>query len=241
MNWPVRNLNLWYIAQSHGDRTSYGRHDGEDWNLITGGNTDLGQPLHAIAEGEVTSVHRHTSTPTFGKHIHIKHDGPWGTIYSHYAHCDSINVAIGDVVHEGQVVATLGKSGSLWSHLHWSIKIKPCGIDNVPNNLIELNDCWIDPSRFINRWINYEGGDMGCEEDLTKCNSDLAEEQQRLVDCRRERGELENEVEWLKDENEKLSDDNDRLTEALQNCGEGELPELEGWSVDSLILKKDEN
>lgn len=231
MNWPVNNLDLWYIAQSHGDKTPYGYHDGEDWNLITGGNTDLGQPLLAITDGEITSVHIHTTTPTFGKHIHIKHDGPWGTVYCHYAHCDSIDVEVGDRVIEGQKIATLGRSGTLWSHLHWSIKKKPCGIDNIPNTMEELNECWTDPSEFINTWINYKGGDMACQEDLEKCNQDLADEQQRLVDCRREREELQILVKGLTIEV-------DNLKQQLENCGE--LPQLDGWKVDGLILKKDE-
>lgn len=36
---------LWYSAQGFGAKTSYGFHEGEDFNLKTGGDTDLGQPL----------------------------------------------------------------------------------------------------------------------------------------------------------------------------------------------------
>lgn len=141
----------WYNAQKYGTKTSYGYHEGDDFNLTSGGDSDLGQPLYAIADGEVTSVHIHTTKPTFGRHIHIRHDGEWGTVYSHYAHLDAISVKTGDVVKEGQQIGTLGKSGTDAAHLHFAIKNQPTGIDGIARTLDDLKK-WENPTEFINKW-----------------------------------------------------------------------------------------
>ena len=82
MKLPVSDWDRWTtkIGYQFGDERPYGFHPAIDLNLITGGDSDLGQPLHAISDGKVTSVHSHTSKPTFGKHVHIEHNGPWGKI-----------------------------------------------------------------------------------------------------------------------------------------------------------------
>jgi hypothetical protein len=140
-------FNKWYSAQSFGNKTNYGYHDGEDINKKTGGNTDLGEPLYAICAGEVTSVHSHATG--FGNHIHIKHDIGRRTYYSHYAHCGDIVVSRGDVVSEGQKIAHLGSSGnSKYAHLHFAIKNQPTGIDGIARTLTDLKK-WESPFDFI--------------------------------------------------------------------------------------------
>src|SRR3990167_9852669 len=131
MRLPIEDFDKWYDAQSYGNKTSYGYHEGCDLNLKSGGDTDLGQPIFAIAEGEVTSVHNHTGIPTFGNHVHIQHDGAWGRIWCHYAHCQDIFVKSGDKVDEEQKIATLGKSGTQSGHLHFAIKKEPTGVDGL--------------------------------------------------------------------------------------------------------------
>lgn len=158
MRWPVgkdkKDFNdNWYNAQAYGAKTTYGYHEGDDFNLKTGGDTDLGQPLYAITNGTVTSVHTHTTKPTYGNHIHIQHDGPWGTVYSHYAHCQSVSVLVGDSVREGQEVGRLGKSGTDAAHLHFAIKNQPTGIDGIAKTLDDLKK-WENPTEFIKKWSN---------------------------------------------------------------------------------------
>lgn len=153
MKLPVNDFDKWYDAQGFGVKTTYGYHDGSDLNLKTGGDSDLGQPLVSIANGEVTSVHNHTGSPTFGNHIHIKHIGPWGEVYSHYAHCREIYPKVGDKVTEGQVIATVGKSGTGFAHLHFAIKLQPTGIDGIAKTLDDLK-MWTDPIPFIKKWEN---------------------------------------------------------------------------------------
>ena len=151
--------NLWRIDQGFGAVTTYGRHEGIDLNLKTGGDTDLGQPLYAIANGTITYYH-YGSHPYsgFGRHLVVKIDGPWGTRWCMYSHCDSngfLNAT--QSVTEGQEIARLGKSGnSPTAHLHFSIwKVDPAlngGIDSIAHNDTELNAKWENPIDFINRW-----------------------------------------------------------------------------------------
>lgn len=155
MKYPVQNWSEWYSAQDFGVKTSYGYHEGSDVNLKTGGDTDLGEDVLAIADGEVTSVHNHSTKPTFGLHIHIKHVGPWGTVWCHYAHCNSLLVDIGQKVTKGQKIGTLGKSGTDVAHLHWAIKLQPTGIDAIAHTLEELQ-MWTDPIQFVEKWLDYD-------------------------------------------------------------------------------------
>lgn len=141
----------WYNAQKYGVKTNYGYHEGDDFNLVSGGDSDLGQPLYAIADGTVTSVHNHITKPTFGTHIHIQHDGKWGTVYSHYAHLQSTSVKVGDRVTEGQEIGKLGKSGTDSAHLHFSIKNQPTGVDGIAKTLEDLKK-WENPTEFITKW-----------------------------------------------------------------------------------------
>ena len=152
--------NDWYIAQGFGAVTTYGRHEGIDLNLKTGGDTDLGQPLYAIANGEIKYYH-YAGHPTtgFGRHLVIKIDGPWGTRWCQYSHCkDTGFLNATQAVTEGQKIAELGKSGNSPSaHLHFSIwKVDPStngGIDSIAHNETELNQKWENPVDFINTWL----------------------------------------------------------------------------------------
>lgn len=176
MRYPVNDWSKWYSAQGFGNKTSYGFHDGEDINLLSGGNSDLGQPLLAIADGEVTSVHEHSTG--FGKHIHIKHTGEWGEVFCHYAHCDSIMVKLGDKVTEGQQVATLGSTGnSQYAHLHWAIKLAPTGIDGIADTLERLK-LWTAPIEFVEKWSKVI---TQKSEEVIGLEADLAEQRKQVT------------------------------------------------------------
>lgn len=160
----------WYIPQgggfasprynSSGVLTYY--HEGLDINLRTGGDTDLNQELKAIANGKIEYYHNfHSGTSnTFGRHLVYRIDGPWGTRWVHYAHCNDLDFhGSPQDVTEGQVIARVGKSGLVVggsAHLHMSIfKVDPVAfeIDNIANTLAECNQYWEDPIAFINTWI----------------------------------------------------------------------------------------
>lgn len=152
MRRPVDNWNAWYIAQGFGVKTTYGFHEGVDLNLKTGGDTDLGQLLLAVADGEITSVHDHTGKPTFGLHLHLKFDTPFGPRWAHYAHLESVSIKAGDRVTEGRPIAKLGKSGTDVAHCHFAIKNQATGIDGLAKTEADLAK-WEDPIVFIDRCI----------------------------------------------------------------------------------------
>lgn len=166
MRFPYRNGTYeefdryFYTAQHFGEKVYYGYHEGVDVNLRTGTDTDLGEPIYAIHDGVVTSVHNHTNIPSFGKHIHYSIKGSWGTYYVHHAHCNDIFVKTGQSIKEGQRIASIGKTGAISAHDHWCIKQKPVGTDNVANTFSELVDGWVGPILFVRQNINEGSDDM---------------------------------------------------------------------------------
>lgn len=153
MRYPVDNFKtLWRSAFGFGESTDYGFHEAEDLNLRTAGNSDLGQKLFAISDGTIKSVHSHAGIPTFGKHLFLEIKGKWGTRWAHYSHCDNIYVKTGDTVKEGDLVATVGLSGTTSAHCHFAIVKKWTQEDNVANSKPEL-DNWESPFEFIEKYI----------------------------------------------------------------------------------------
>lgn len=214
MRLPIDQPHKWYNAQGFGVKTSYGYHEGDDYNLKTGGNSDLGQPLFAIADGVVTSVHSHTTKPTFGNHIHIKHDGAWGTVWCHFAHCQKVLVKEGDAVKEGQPIAFLGNSGTDSAHLHWAMKLQPTGIDGIAKTKEDLAK-WTNPTEFVEKWKTlpvpqppmpktYTQAEWQKERDERNKNWDLLKEQEK-------------ETQKYKDQYDNLKKESDGFLETLAN------------------------
>ena len=150
---------LWYNAQDFGNKTSYGWHEGCDYNLKTGGDTDLGENLYAIADGKVTYYHQNSHPTTgFGIHVVTEHDTPFGKRWCHYAHCavKDFTAEVKDVK-EGDKIAEVGKSGTRYGHLHFSVftidpGTLPNGIDSYASSMVKLNDWWESPTDFLNAW-----------------------------------------------------------------------------------------
>lgn len=156
MRYPVNNFKTEWngtAGYGYGDITSYGFHDGVDINDNQGGNSDLGKPLFAIAKGKVVSLHQHTSGSNFGKHFYIQIDGSWGMRYVHYAHCNEIFVVVGQEVTEGQKIATVGNSGTVYAHCHFALKKKANGMDTIATSKAILDDNWEDPIKFIEKYM----------------------------------------------------------------------------------------
>lgn len=155
-SWQDFDLN-WYVASGFGvDRVSY-IHEAADLNLKTGGDSDLGQPLYAVADGTIAYYHN-TSHPNLGlgRHMVLKCDTPEGARYFHYAHCQEITAQVKEV-RAGEQIGKLGKSGTTLAHLHFSIfhvdpVNLPNGIDTVPTTINQLQSWFIDPIPFF---INY--------------------------------------------------------------------------------------
>lgn len=226
MVFPVKDFKtLWNLTAGlgFGAKTSYGLHEANDINLNTGSNTDLGQPIFAVADGEITSVHTHTGSPTFGKHIHLKFNIDGKDYWGHYAHLQDVFVVEGQKVKQGDKIGTVGNSGTTFAHLHFAIKNQPTGIDGLAKTSEDLKK-WENPIPFIERNFEEEQmvtisqkeldeirlardthyNDLQSEKDShAKTKSDLQKEQDRV-------GELLRQLEKYSDE------DKDTLNKLLE-------------------------
>ena len=90
---------------------------------------EIGTAVTAAAGGIVVTNEWH---PGYGQVLEIDHGNG---LLTRYAHCASIDVALGALVKRGQLVAKVGNSGrSTGSHLHFEVLV-----DGVPQ----------DPARFL--------------------------------------------------------------------------------------------
>lgn len=107
-------------------------HPGEDWNGKGGGDTDLGDPVFAVAHGLVLTAQYYPSS--WGNVVLVRHDLPDGSnVWSQYAHLDAMHVTAGEVVLRGQQVGTLGKgapTANMKAHLHFEIRLTDLRADN---------------------------------------------------------------------------------------------------------------
>lgn len=124
-------------------------HLGEDWNAVTGGNSDLGDPIYASGSGFVKKAQDYGSG--WGKVIQILHRLPDSSqVVSLYAHCDSLLVTKGEYVTIGDQIATIGNAnGAYLAHLHFEIRtdtLLPIG-----GGYSAETTGYVDPSEFINQ------------------------------------------------------------------------------------------
>ena len=146
---------FWYDAQGFGVKTDYGYHEGCDFNLKTGGDSDLGQLLYAVGDGKIVYYHDNSHPTTgFGKHMVLYCQTPLGDRWYHYAHCQEITATVKEVK-KGDVIGKLGKTGTQYAHLHFAVfKVDPKtlrgGIDTIAKTITELNSWWEDPFVTLN-------------------------------------------------------------------------------------------
>jgi murein DD-endopeptidase MepM/ murein hydrolase activator NlpD len=153
-----RRHDGWYVATHLGDVYPLGIHTGEDWNGRGGGDTDLGQPVMAVATGKVVVARRFPNPWGFVVMIeHIVIDGhDKRRVRSQYAHLSRIDVKEGQVVHGRDVIGAIGKDpdGAYPAHLHLEIRSDvTLGPTYWPSDHDRDGD-WIrkhylDPSAFI--------------------------------------------------------------------------------------------
>jgi len=97
-----------------------GFHSGEDIGA------DAGTPVHASADGRVSSVVR---MPIRGLSVVIDHGSG---VKSGYHHLESALVQEGQQVVQGQVIGLVGSTGlSTGPHLHWEISVWGTNVDPV--------------------------------------------------------------------------------------------------------------
>ncbi len=168
--YPVLPMNKYsvqdgteFLSDAY-ERITGSLHSGADFNALTSGDSDLGHPIHAIADGVIEFAGR---ARAWGNIIVIKHVGLG--VWSMYAHNKDNLVTRGQKVHAGQVIGTIGKGeptqklpkGRFLAHLHFEIRLK--GTNEIPANFwasaafsrakalefIQAN--YVDPEKFLEK------------------------------------------------------------------------------------------
>ncbi|MFC1750772.1 peptidoglycan DD-metalloendopeptidase family protein [Pseudomonadota bacterium] len=90
-------------------------------------------PIWAAGTGKVTKASSGTWGGGYGNHVIIDHGNGLSTLY---AHLDYLNVSVGDIVDQGQVIGRMGRTGRVYGrtgiHLHFEV-IKN-GVKQYPAN-----------------------------------------------------------------------------------------------------------
>lgn len=149
----------WYVATHFGDNYSYGIHTGEDWSGVGPPASDLGQDIHAVANGRVAFAD--FCGRLWGNVVMIDHifyeNNEKKVIRSVYAHLHEIKTRVGDVVERRQVIATVGQDpDKLFApHLHlelrWDQTLSPTyWPSSNGKDFSWMKDHYVEPSAFIN-------------------------------------------------------------------------------------------
>ncbi len=124
-----RRYDGWYLATRFTESYSLGLHTGEDWNGSGGGDTDLGQPVYAVANGRV--VFARNCGRLWGNVVVVEHlfyeNHARREIRSLYAHLNEIKVGEGEEVRRRQLIATVGQDPEKLfnAHLHVELRTDP--------------------------------------------------------------------------------------------------------------------
>lgn len=147
------------VGKPHGDGYYVYRgfwpngHLGEDWNGNGGGNTDLGDPVYAIADGLVVfsdDFQQGWGNVVILRHAYRERDGRVRYVDSLYAHLDRRQVRIDQVVRRGQQVGTIGTAhGRYYAHLHFELR-KNLNIGMARGSFPRDYSCYYSPRVFIN-------------------------------------------------------------------------------------------
>jgi hypothetical protein len=102
------------------------RHLGDDLNGIGGQDSDLGDPVYAVADGHV--AYAGWASAGWGNVVAVVHraadDGR--VIQSFYGHLKSMRIPVGQLVRRGEVIGTVGKGdGRYLAHLHFEMRDYP--------------------------------------------------------------------------------------------------------------------
>lgn len=220
----------WYVALGFGAKTDYGYHDGADINLKTGGDTDHGKPLFAIADWKIAYYHNSHPESGFGTHFIYQVESPFGTRWIHSAHTqkplDWTKVTSGQ---KGQKLAEIDKTGRprliLPAHVHLTVfKKDPSGlphkIDSIFKTLKDLNEWCEDPIDFFKKWDDYKEEDM----DIKQLIIDLRE---GLLDSKPNNDELDYDISHWENPKEFIK----RITGDGKFYSKYVLPQLESQKI----------
>lgn len=137
-------------------------HQGEDWNGKGGGNSDLGDPVYATADGVV--VYSEDYRRSWGNLLIIRHayrgtDGTLQIADSVYAHLGARHVRLYQMVKRGQQVGTIGTAHGIYpAHLHFEMR-KNLNIGPYQTSFARDYSNYFSPRQFIAQRRQLKGGD----------------------------------------------------------------------------------
>ncbi|MFN0141687.1 MAG: M23 family metallopeptidase [Pyrinomonadaceae bacterium] len=142
-----KDKDEWYNALDFGENN----HLGEDWNKNTGGNTDCGEPVYAIANGVIT--YAADAGTGWGNVVIVTHTLADGTkVQSLYGHLAEITKAGGNVKKREQIGKVGNANGRYFCHLHFELRTADCTMwDQVGGGYAADRKGWVDPSDFIDK------------------------------------------------------------------------------------------
>ena len=124
-------------------------HLGDDWNAVTGGNSDLGDPILSISNGYVSKVaYEGTGWGNVVRVVHYHPNLEHQYVESVYAHCDTILVKEGQTVERGEQIATIGNAdGVYYAHLH--LELRYAIGEDIGGGYAYDTTGFLDPTAFI--------------------------------------------------------------------------------------------
>ena len=116
----VNDGDGWYVAQEFGEwNASFSKyHLGEDWNAESGGNTDCGLPVYAVANGTIVYA---SIASGWGRVLIVRHTLPDGSqVESLYGHLGSFAKTSGDVA-RGEQIGAIGDGSEGGTAYAWGL------------------------------------------------------------------------------------------------------------------------
>ncbi len=148
---PMKNLHKeWYEATRVFGPYNYHPARCEDWNLETGGNTDLGEPLVAPFSGIVLSAHNWGGgTGRVIQLLGVTKDGAI-VVWAGW-HLKDVLVKAGQLVRVGDLIGSIGNADGRYAgaHLHEQICVVNQNGVPAPHTFASNNNYdWKQPSAF---------------------------------------------------------------------------------------------
>ena len=143
-DYPVGkpDANGYYNAQKFGEND----HLGDDWNGLSGGNTDLGDPIYSIGNGYIAEAK--DDGGGWGNVVRVIHLYDGKLYESVYAHCDTILVKTNSFIKKGDQLGTIGNcNGAYYAHLHLEIR-DSVNLD-IGGGYSKDTEGYLDPTLFI--------------------------------------------------------------------------------------------
>jgi hypothetical protein len=138
------------------------KHLGDDLNGIGGEDSDLGDPVFAVADGTVLVAR--DGGPGWGNILIVLHayrdGGARKYVQSYYAHLQSMLVTAGEPVKRGQQIATVGTAnGRYFAHLHFEMRefLTPY----IGAGYRKDTRGWLNPNKFIRSHRGAPDEDVG--------------------------------------------------------------------------------